>query len=289
MNYNVTKWMLMVLQAFLNTGEDFLKTINGTVDVKENEKVVVPVFDIPESAIQEDGAGTVFVNPDKTVVEIPTKDEIKLGVSFKRKDELSTNTNLFNLSAKRMGQIIRKRLAYNVVTAMFTGVKTANKLQYDEADGGTGVTVLTYNMVLKASELLDMADCPLEDRYMIISPSQRKELVNMRDDADNPVFINNAQLDDKIIYKGQIGEVDGMKVLIMKIPKLNTSGLPTGTQDKNAVIFYHKSAHVYGAEKKIFSEDGFNRVTTEFELLNQLFYGSKTIFESHSVSIRENT
>ncbi len=288
-NFNTTKWVNFVIQSFLSTGEDFLKTITGSVDVKENEKIVVPVFEIGDSGIQEDGADTVFVAPTRTAIEIETKDEIKLGISFKRKDALSTSANLLKLSAVRAGQQIRKRLAKNVLGMMTIGTASAQKLTYNDADGGTGVSKITFNMFLKGAELLSTAGCPLDGRFAVLPTSMMKELYNLEDDKGNLVFINNAQLGNEVVYKGQIGEVLGFKIILSDdMAQVDSDGLHTGTQNKDAFIMYYKDCAIYGAEKKIFVDEQFNATKAQTEVLSQIFYGDGMLHDTHIVQVREN-
>lgn len=288
-NFNQSKWVNYAIQSFINTGEDFLKTIEGSVDVKENEKIIVPVFEIADSGIQEDGSDTVFVSPTRTAIEVDTDDEIKLGISFTRISQLSTNLSLLKLSAERVGKQIRKRLAKNVLVEMMGGAATAHKLEYDDADGGTSVTVPTFNMILKISELLTVAGCPLDNRFLVFPADFERYIFNMEDDKGNLVFINNAQLGNEVVYKGQIGMIKGFKVLLSDtMPQVTATGATTGTLAKDCFIGYYKDAAIYGAEKKIFVDEQFNNVKATTEVLSQLKYGKSVLHDTHIVQVREN-
>ena len=289
--FNQNKWLAMVLKSFVNTDEDFLKTIFGFIDVKENDKITIPVFGVDIDDVQTDSGDTVFVSPDQTAIEIATKDEVFLGISFLRKTALSTNINLFTESAMEMGKVLKKKLALLVRNNMVDGVATANKYTYDTATGGTAVTAINHKMVLKAHEVLDLLEVPLEDRMLIIKPSMRSDLVNMEDNKGNLLFISNAQLGDEIVYKGQIGMVDGFRVMLKTLPKVDESGnihATPGNNTRDCILFYHKSAWVYGAEKSIFTRDEFNTTSRQWQLFTSLFKGDGAIHDTHMVQIRQN-
>lgn len=101
------------------------------------------------------------------------------------------------------------------------------------ANGHTATAVITasnaYSSVLKGSEALDDDKVPQGGRILFVKPSFYSFLK-----LDNS-FIKNSETGQKIMLNGQVGEVDGMKVI--KVP---SSYFPANTE----FIITHPSATV---------------------------------------------
>lgn len=285
--FNMIKWMALVLKSFIDTKSDFLNTVTGGIGVKDNEKVTIPIFDIAPTGMQEDGADTVFAEPSKSFVEISTTNEIKHGIANTRKDQLSTNADLMGKSALLVGQQIRRQLSYRVREQLFVGA--GNKLTFDGADGGTGVTELTHKMFLKASEIFAEAEIPESERFVCVPPSLRSQVINIKDSDGKRIFVPISATGEKALFDGHIGKIDGWNIGILKVPMLSTAGNVVAVPTQKAIAFYHRTSLSWGAEKKIYVDKQFNNVKSRDEIFNQIFWGGKVVHANRVITVRENT
>lgn len=166
---------------------------------------------------------------DNTVQELTMRKDRSFKIVLDKMDEEETKIRAGEVLARQKREVIdpemekyRLGIMLDVVTA------GSNKI--------TGVASKYYENFLAANEKLDDADVPKAGRVAFVTPAFLNKL---KLDAN---FIKASDLGQKMLLKGQVGEVDGVAILSAKKAWMedNTSS----TTIKYDCLIAHKSATV---------------------------------------------
>lgn len=132
------------------------------------------------------------------------------------------------------------------------------------AAGGTATAAITaanaYSEFLKATEYFGDNKVPMTNRIAWVKPSFYKFL------KLDPSFIKNSDLGQKILIKGQVGEVDGIKIVMVP-----SSYLPAATE----FIVAHKSVttapEVLRTMRILHNAQGFDGAVVEGRIIYDAF------------------
>ena len=97
--------------------------------------------------------------------------------------------------------------ALNVLGTAHTATYASNDPRYGKKASSATASGKAFEDVTDAGEKLDLAFVPQEGRYVIVSPSFYKSILN---DKDN--FIKKGDLSQKIVETGAVGEIGGFAV-----------------------------------------------------------------------------
>jgi N4-gp56 family major capsid protein len=146
---------------------------------------------------------------------------------------ISVEAELAKSAGARMGEYIDDQIIANLRLASAAAPDHDRDLD-GGATGGAGVTEITLNGISKARELLNRANVPMSDRWLVIPPEQEKALI----DLDN--FRNADKYGSReALLKGEIGEIYGFRVM-------SHNGLAA-----NEAVAYHKSCTAVAVQQEI--------------------------------------
>lgn len=229
-------------------------------------KIHIPkVTNLSASAIGSDGSLTDSAN---TEGEDTITIDKWMGVAINVPDILRAQAayDLMQLYAKKMGYALGLSVEDDLL-ALYDDVGLTQQV-------GTAGTDLTDATIRDGIELLDNADAPFEDRYMIIKPSQKNALLGIdkfvRYDA-----VPYAKGESPIL-KGNIGEVYGVKVFVStRVPTLLT-------ETKN--LLWQRDAFGLAMQKDIKVEK-FARTQFSDRMGASELYGKALLREDHAVKL----
>lgn len=113
--------------------------------------------------------------------------------------------------------------ALELLGKLHTATYNSNDPRYGKKATSAAASANPFSDVTDAAEALDLAYVPQEGRYVIVSPSFYKSILN---DKDN--FIKKGDLSQKIVETGAVGEIGGFAVY-------RSARLPEGV----AAVFGH--------------------------------------------------
>jgi N4-gp56 family major capsid protein len=237
------------------------------VDVADSGSVVhIPIVtNLTAGDIGTDGSMTDAANTESEVTI--TIDKWK-GCSFNVPDILRAQSkyDLLQLYSKKMGYALGLIVEQDLL-ALYDGLGTNSV--------GTNSTDITDAVLRSAVQKLDDALCPMEDRNLIVKPSQRNALLGIdkfvRYDA---VAYGKGE---SPIIKGNIGELYGVSMFVS--PNVVTSAGET----KN--LMFHKSAFALAMQKDIKVEK-FARTQFSDRMGASELYGTAELRDDHAVKVK---
>lgn len=287
--FNRSIWALAALKAVI-AYHDIMSTVIHDIDVKENEKVMVPYITDKFEAQEGKDNDTTFGDVSNSVIEIETDKEAFKGFRVKRIDEISSNIKKVKEYSAQVAKAIRKKINYNILGGI---ASTADKkVTMTVANDNVTTDVMTYDIILYAAEQLDNAEAPAEDRYLAVKPKHKKQLFKIKDDAGQYIFTKAADMGKPSLIKGVIGEILGFTVIMStNIPKVTVAGNISSTPANNikeVAVFYQREAHAAGAEKAIAVDTVYNSTKRATDVVESMKYGHKEVNAKYAVAVREN-
>lgn len=147
--------------------------------------------------------------------------------------KLSLEAELAKSAGAKMGEFIDDQIIANLRLAS-TSAPDHNRALDGGATGGAGPTSITLEGISTARQLLNRANVPSVDRWLVIPPEQEKALI----DLDN--FRNADKYGSReALLKGEIGEIYGFRVMVH-------NGLAA-----NEAIAYHKDCCAVAVQQEI--------------------------------------
>lgn len=201
------------------------------------------VVDMPASAYQD---------PSRTSIQMLF--DQKKGCPFKVNDIVEAQTNIAmrdELTEKAANALI-KGWNRSISDIAQTSVEDDNNLELL----GSAVT---YDEILRIAELMDEAEIPQDERYMLVPPAHKKALMKIEEFISRDKMANT-----NAVQTGIIGEICGFTVIPWKTKKVDLNGKFVGTKDKNASVFYSKLAIGFGRQKEIGSMAGTDPLSADW-------------------------
>lgn len=169
-----------------------------------------------------------------------------------------------------------------------TGYALAEKMDYFVAAGltagasksvGAFGTVISDTAILTANRYLDDAKAPSTDRYLVVTPQGKQELLAIdkyvRYDALGVASSSNS------ILNGRIGEIYGVEVS-MSQNLVVTAGTPT----QNNHILFHKEAYGIAVQKDITFESQRKAEYLGTLFVAQSLWGGAMLRTDHAVLVK---
>lgn len=146
---------------------------------------------------------------------------------------IAVEAELAKSAGARMGEYIDDQIIANLRLASAAAPDHDRALDGGVL-GGAGATEITLAGISKARELLNRANVPQTDRWLVIPPEQEKALI----DLDN--FRNADKYGSReALLKGEIGEIYGFRVMVH-------NGLSS-----NEACAYHSSCSAVAVQQEI--------------------------------------
>jgi hypothetical protein len=165
----------------------------------------------------------------------------KKGCPFKVNDIVQAQTNV----------AMRDELTEKAAAALIKGWnRSVSDLAQESVEDENNLELLgstvTYDEILRVAELMDEADIPQDERYMLVPPAHKKALMKIEE------FISRDKMPNtNAVQTGIIGEICGFTVIPWKTKKVDLNGKFVGDKNKNASVFYSKLAIGFGRQKEI--------------------------------------
>jgi hypothetical protein len=109
---------------------------------------------------------------------------------------------------------------------------------------GTYGTALTDAVILSAVKALDVAKAPMSDRYLVVPPQGKVDLLGIDKYVRYDALGMNA--DQSAIKTGKVGEIYGSEVYMSQTSGLTVAGTPT----QNNCLYFHKEAYAVAIQKQ---------------------------------------
>jgi len=235
--------ILSIVQDELNRNNFLRPTIMdlSSQAVKGSKTIDVPKFTSGMPApISQNADGLTPVDLQSAVFAVDTITLNKWeNLSYRVPDRVSMQSaiaveaELAKSAGARMGEYIDDQIIANLRLASAAAPDHDRDLA-GGALGGAGVTSIALEGISKARELLNRANVPQSDRWLVIPPEQEKALI----DLDN--FRNADKYGSRdALLRGEIGEVYGFRVMVH-------NGLSS-----NEAVAYHSSCCTVAVQQEI--------------------------------------
>lgn len=234
--------VLSIVQDELNRN-NFLRPTVMDMSAQATKGVItidVPKFTSGMPAPQDqnvDGLTPVDLQAAVFGVDTITLDKHK-NLSYRVPDRVSMQSRiaveaeLAKSSGARMGEYIDDQIIANLRLA--SAAAPDHQIDLDGAAIAGAASAITLEGISKARELLNRANVPQTDRWLVIPPEQEKALI----DLDN--FRNADKYGSReALLRGEIGQIYGFRVMVH-------NGLAS-----NEACAYHKSCSAVAAQQEI--------------------------------------
>ncbi len=168
-----------------------------------------------------------------------------------------------------------KAAAYAIVEAVDTDILTELKAGSTNTALGTFGTPLTYNLIVDAKTVLDVAKAPSTKRTLAVDGFQEGQLLKI----DN--FIRYDALGKSNIENGKVGRVLNFEVVMSQnIPFVDT------TVDEHTGMAFHEDAVAIAMAMKPRTQAQYKQEYLGWLLTVDTVYGVKTLRPTFSVALR---
>ncbi len=176
-----------------------------------------------------------------------------------------------------------------------TAAVGATTVTYDAALIGDGTTAwdstantnagnaadLTDQGIRNLIQLLDDADVPQDNRYLVVPPSQRNALMGIARFTENQ-FVGEVG-GQNTIRNGRIGEVYGVEVYVStSCPTVADTGTAT---DQRAAMMFHKDALVFAEQMSVRSQTQYKQEYLADLMTSDTIYGTGELRDDAGVAI----
>lgn len=224
-----------------------------------------------------DMPASVYQDPSKQAITINFNQ--KKGCPFKVNDIEQAQSNI----------AMRDELTEKAASALIKGWNRAvSDLAQTSVEDENNIeiigTTLAYDDILKVAEMMDEAEIPQDERYMLVSPAHKKALMKIEE------FISRDKIPDTNAVKtGVIGEICGFTVIPWKTKKVDSNGKFVGTKDKNASVFYSKLAIGFGRQKEIGAMANNNPLAADWLVNLYNVFGLVAQIPEYIIQLRDKT
>jgi N4-gp56 family major capsid protein len=199
--------------------------------------------------VQTKSAGTELTAQADTASKVTVTIDQHKAVPFEV-DDIADTQSQYDLIA---GYAKQGALSLNntIDAALAALIQDSTVTQSAGATNSAGVYQdITRAVILEARKLLNEANAPQEDRYLVISPTQEKAMLQI----DNFTRANEYGNSD-MIQRGKIGEIYGFNVIIsnnlQQQAAVASSSGAAAIVGRTSCMAYHKDAFGLGLQKDI--------------------------------------
>ncbi len=152
-----------------------------------------------------------------------------------RQSRINLEAELARSAGRRYGEYMDDQIIAKLrLAADGTGALPDHQIDLDGADIAGAAAAITLGGIAKARRLLNRANVPQSDRWLVIAPEQEEALINL----DN--FRNADKYGSReALLKGEIGQIYGFRVLVH-------NGMAS-----NEAVAYHKSSCAVAVQKDV--------------------------------------
>lgn len=215
------------------------------------------------------------VTPGSDVnAQAPTETEVYIDVDQHYESSFEIHDRLKFQAKYRLAEEYKSEAGYALakkidssLTALYAGLT-----QYV----GSGSVQMTDANILAAKTLLDKADVPRTNRYMVVDPSAENDLL-----AIDKYVRADAIGSGDAIKSGLIGKLYGMEIY-------SSTNVVTETASPNVVhnLMFHKDAFGLALQKDITVEKNRDPRKLSDIFISQALWGVKELRDDHAVDVR---
>jgi len=231
--------------------------------VKDNgDTIHVPNLSSLTANDKVSGVDVSFQAPTETKIDI-LLDQHK-EASFKLEDITATQANV-DLNAEYTG-----KAGYALAKAIDSSI-AALAASFSQTKGAYN-TAITTDVILDSIELLDNADVPEENRYFVMKPKTKRDII------DIATYISNDFVNGKPVESGKIGMIYGVSTHI----STNIYNSGTSTND----MMFHKDAMGLALQKSPKTNADYNVASIAWEVVTDTIYGVSEMRDDHAILIK---
>lgn len=236
------------------------------VDVAQSgNKIHIPkVTDLAAVDVAPDGSVTDQAN---------TEGEVTIDINKWKAAPFNIPDNLMAQSAYDLMSLYSKKIGFALGAAVEDDLLDLyNGLSQSSGTAGVDLTDATLRAAI---QLLDEADAPMEDRFMIINPAQKRALLGI----DKFVRYDSVPYakSESPILKGNIGELYGVKVF-------TSTRVPTVTGETHNIL-WQRDAFGLAMQKDIKVEK-MDRTQLSTRVIGSELYGCAELRDDHAVKLK---
>lgn len=172
----ITEFEALTKDAYQEVGPKLLGTHRLSSNINGNE-VRFPKIGTARAFGKPRGAQMVASNTAHDSVTA-TLDERFVRDDFEEYDQFKTNVNFRNDYARAHAMALGREQDQFVISALSAGVVGGNIIDDDDANRGAD-SGLNKETLLYLGQLADEANVPSEDRWWVIAPAQKYDLLNL--------------------------------------------------------------------------------------------------------------
>ena len=223
---------------------EILDTIHDrSAELKGSEDTLSVPRITPGNVVAMPATAETFINGStEDMLEIAISDAKGYPIIVTTSEQLETNIPLRNTRAEVGAIAHRKYRNGYLLKAIANAAAAGNRKEFSD----TTDNVISDEDILNAATILDNAEAPSEDRFMVIGATMHQAI------ASNPNFVSRDKMGDagKLLPMNVIGMLRGFEVVKMpdaRLPLLHATTGASATTGQKCVLFYQKYALAYGA------------------------------------------
>jgi hypothetical protein len=233
---------------------------------------------------------TIEAASGESSTKILIDQETFAAIRIKDVDQLQSDINKIQSYSGEMARTIKQKgVTLNLASYMADNCASGNKLQFTGLV--SGATTITYAGLLALHEKLNVADIPMEDRYLVVTPKHLTALWNVVDGNGSYIFVNkDYDASSNSFEKGVIAKGLGFSVVVTtNMPKLTTAGAVSGSGTQFCILCFQKSAIAACVQKGVEFKSAYNTTKRAEDIVGTTIWGRKVIRDTGIICVRDNT
>jgi N4-gp56 family major capsid protein len=259
-------------------GRDVLKATRSNLVmanlVKRFDDEVEAYGDTIHTGVISHLVATAVTPGTDVTTQAPTEVEVVINIDQHWESSFEIHDRLKFQAKRRLAEDYKSEAGYALakkidssLTALYAGLS-----QFV----GSGSVQMTDANILAAKLMLDNADVPRTNRYLVVDPAAENDLL-----AIDKYVRYDALGTGEAIKTGMIGKIYGMEVF-------SSTNIVTTTASPNVVhnLMFHKDAFGLAMQKEIISEKNRTPKGLSDVYISQVLYGVKELRDDHAVDVR---
>jgi len=257
------------------------KEIKGRGDT-----IRIPIFGAGTVKTKVDGTPIVLTTQTETVATIVIDKDKYTAINIEDLAEIQTDISLVSEYAVSQGVALANQIDVDLALLLNDTTVTQN---VGTVTSGAYVDI-TDNTLLAARRILNEANVPMTDRYIVISPQQEEAMLKIDKfiDADK---VTSANLP---VPTGSLGKIYGMPVYVSN--NLADVAIVSSVSSASPVVYphkacgmFHKEAFAFASQVGITAEASRDHNNFADILTFRTIYGTAVLRADHAVQMRTTT
>jgi N4-gp56 family major capsid protein len=256
---------------------DFDGDINAAGDV-----VHVPLFSAVTTGTKEANTEVTLTNYTESTKDISIDQHKYFAFRVEDIANVQSSPNLIQGYSAQGAKAIAKVEDVSIASLAINAAITQNVGATTSAGAYTDITDA---VIRNAIQLLDEAEAPEEDRYLVISPAQKNAMLGIAK------FVEADKLgSDVVITKGLFGQIYGVQVYISNnLPDVASVASSSGASaivGRKTCIMFHKEAFALARQIAPRIQSAYNLTHLATEVVGDILYGVGVLVPTFAVQVR---